>query len=152
MPKKGRVPEVLWRMFGNRARRLSNTIISLFPPSPTPYDMSVLLRSDDSSDYRKLLEQCFVVVSENVAPNPISCFSPESHWSQHQIVTRTIEMIISEHSVYSNVIASGYDKVSVSLHIFVFFFFINFLLYKSYIILYWFLVFIFACVRVCVTV
>ncbi|GMN39204.1 hypothetical protein TIFTF001_008433 [Ficus carica] len=53
---------------------------------------------------------CFAVVSEN-AP-PLRCLlPPESYcWSQHQIIVRTIEMIISEQSVSSNVISSGYDK------------------------------------------
>ncbi|XP_062107723.1 telomerase reverse transcriptase isoform X2 [Humulus lupulus] len=121
MPKKRtRVPEVLWRLFGSRARTLSNTIVSLHPsPTPTPSSsnadgMSFLLRPGDSSDYRKLLDRCFVVISENATKNTISRFSTESHWSQHQIVARTIEMIISDHSVTSNVICSGYDKYTQS--------------------------------------
>ncbi|KAM6546130.1 hypothetical protein CsatB_026866 [Cannabis sativa] len=117
MPKKRtRVPDVIWRLFGSRARTLSNTIVSLLPAS-TPTlsdDMSFLLRPGDSSDYRKLLDRCFVVISENTPKITISRFSPVSHWPQHQIVARTIEMIIFGHSVTSNVICSGYDKYTQS--------------------------------------
>ncbi|EXC16160.1 Telomerase reverse transcriptase [Morus notabilis] len=111
MTRKPRIPEVLWRLFQNRARTLSATIISLLSPSPA--DAASLLRPDDSSDYRDLLSRCFAVVSENAPPLPL--FSPhEFQWSQHQIVERTIEMIISEKSASSNVICSGYDKCNQS--------------------------------------
>ncbi|KAA8520248.1 hypothetical protein F0562_014504 [Nyssa sinensis] len=70
--------------------------------------MSFLLKPDDPSDYRKLLTQCFVVVSDN-AP-PLSAYHLDRRWSQHEIVRRTIETIICEMSKPSNLICSGYDK------------------------------------------
>ncbi|XP_058225242.1 telomerase reverse transcriptase isoform X3 [Rhododendron vialii] len=148
MARKRRVPEVLWRLFNSRARTLADTIISLIPPT-TPSAaaacrckgrgclgctgdgaISFLLRPDDPSDYRKLLYQCIVVVSDN-AP-PFSAFYPDRRWSQQEvspnpsvyywsytvalnwlssvIVKRTIEMIISEQPLSSNVLCSDYDK------------------------------------------
>ncbi|KAJ4710390.1 Telomerase reverse transcriptase [Melia azedarach] len=122
MGKKRRVPEVLWRLFRNRARSLAHTIMSLITQSPpskcrckgclvcvsTENDMSFLIQPDDPSDYRNLLHQCFVVVNDN-AP-PLSDLSLDNRWPQLQIVQRTIEMIISEQPVSSNTICSGYDK------------------------------------------
>ncbi|XP_054813299.1 telomerase reverse transcriptase [Prosopis cineraria] len=128
MPKKhSRVPEVLWRLFRNRARSLAETIVSLLPPPPpSPKDClckglhclgcstdpsSFLLRPDDPSDYRKLLTHCFVVVSDN-APS-FSLFIPHSRWSQNEIVRRTIEMMACGKqpvSAVSNVLCSGYTK------------------------------------------
>ncbi|CAL5339265.1 unnamed protein product [Camellia sinensis] len=96
--KRKRVPEVLWRLFHNRARTLADTVISLIPPSPPPAErrckgrrcigcsgqgyVSFLLRPDDPSEYRKLLTHCFVVVSDN-AP-PLSTFRPDCRWSQDE--------------------------------------------------------------------
>ncbi|KAL5543238.1 hypothetical protein UlMin_010948 [Ulmus minor] len=130
MPKKRKVPAVLWRLFRERACTLSTAIISLLPSPPSPGvecryckgrrrlccigadALSLLLRPTDPSDYRKLLNKCFVVVSQN-AP-PLLHFYPDSHWSQHQIVVRSIEMIFSEQSSSSNVICSGYDGYNQS--------------------------------------
>lgn len=98
--KKGRVPEVLWRLFHNRARTLSDTIKSLIPPPPPSAAhclcngrrclgcsganaMEFLLRPADPSDYRKLLKHCFVVVDEN-APS-LSVFEPHHRWSQIEV-------------------------------------------------------------------
>ncbi|XP_024175568.1 telomerase reverse transcriptase [Rosa chinensis] len=128
MMKKRRVPQVLWRLFHHRARTLAHTLTSLLPPhssSPNaqcrfckgrrclscctgPDAVSFLLRPDDPSDYRSLLDKCFVVVSEN-APG-ITRFSPESHWSQIEIVRAVIETTMLEQSMSSNVICNGYDK------------------------------------------
>ncbi|KAL7239924.1 hypothetical protein ACSBR2_005732 [Camellia fascicularis] len=121
--KRQRVPEVLWRLFHNRARTLADTVISLIPPSPPAAEcrckgrrclgcsgqgyMSFLLRPDDPSEYRKLLTHCFVVVSDN-AP-PLSTFRPDCRWSQDEIVKGTIEMIMRQHSPSSNVLCSDYD-------------------------------------------
>ena len=106
--KRRRVPEVLWRLFRKRSRSLACTIESLLPK---PSSMSSLVRDEkDSPQYRKLLNQCFLVLSEN-AP-PISRFNPHSRWSQSQIVRRTIEMLISEQPMSSNVICNAYDKAS----------------------------------------
>ncbi|KAH7862803.1 hypothetical protein Vadar_009797 [Vaccinium darrowii] len=123
MARKRRVPEVLWRMFNSRARTLADTIVALVPPS-TPSAcrckargclacsgdgaMSFLLRPEDPSDYRTLLNQCFVVVSDN-APT-LSAFYPDRRWSQREIVKRTIEMIINDLPSSSNVLCSDYDK------------------------------------------
>ncbi|KAK6933776.1 Telomerase ribonucleoprotein complex - RNA-binding domain [Dillenia turbinata] len=126
--RRRRVPEVIWRLYGDRARSLAETIISLIPPSSkgkcccrgsqkclacSDDAMSYLLRRDDPSSYSKLLRQCFVVVSQNAPPFP-SSYHRRSHWSQLQVVTRTIEMMISEEPKTPNVLCSGYDKISNS--------------------------------------
>ena len=104
--KRRRVPEVLWQLFHKRARSLACTIESLLPSS-----MSSLVRDEkDPPQYRKLLNQCFLVLSEN-AP-PLSRFNPHSRWSQSQIVRRTIEILIFEQPMSSNVICNAYDKAS----------------------------------------
>ncbi|CAK9139350.1 unnamed protein product [Ilex paraguariensis] len=142
--KKRRVPEVLWRLFHNRARPIADTIISLISLSSFECRckvrgclgcagdeaMSFLRRPDDPSDYHKLLTQCYVVVSDN-AP-PFSVFDPACRWSQLEmlsicvalqdqvavhtkIVRRSIEMIMREQPTSSNVICSGYDKATCHL-------------------------------------
>ncbi|KAJ7949160.1 Telomerase reverse transcriptase [Quillaja saponaria] len=124
MARKRRVPEVLWRLFHERARLLADTITSLLPPTPPSEKgcrckglqclgcsrevMSFLLRPDDPSDYRKLLTESFIVVSDN-AP-PISVFYPECHWPQFEIVKRTTELLMYEQPKGDNVLCSGYDK------------------------------------------
>ncbi|GFY92246.1 hypothetical protein Acr_08g0006420 [Actinidia rufa] len=125
MARKRRVPEVLWRIFHNRARTLADTIIYLIPQSPAEEcrckgrrclgcsgdgAMSFLLRPEDPPDYRKLLTQCFVVVSDDASP--LSVFYPDRRWSQYEIVKRTIETIIGEQPSASNVICCEYDKAS----------------------------------------
>lgn len=93
------IPKVLYKLFGNRARTLADTIISLIPPLPLTAvvkcrrckgrrclgccGISFLLRPKDSTDYYKLLNQCYVVVSDN-AP-PLSGFYPEKRWSQLEV-------------------------------------------------------------------
>ncbi|RVX02947.1 Telomerase reverse transcriptase [Vitis vinifera] len=93
--RKRRVPEILWRLFRHRARTLADTIVSLIPPLPHcgcngrrclgciggDAD-SYLLRPQDPCDYRKLLSECFVVVSYN-AP-PLSTIYLDRRWSQLQ--------------------------------------------------------------------
>ena len=104
--KRRRVLEVLWLLFHKRARSLACTIELLLPSL-----MSSLVRDEkDPPQYRKLLNQCFLVLSEN-AP-PLSRFNPHSRWSQSQIVQRTIEILISEQPMSSNVICNAYDKAS----------------------------------------
>ncbi|XP_061352944.1 telomerase reverse transcriptase [Gastrolobium bilobum] len=131
MPRRRRapVPDVLWRLFRDRARTLSDTIVSLLPPPPPSPDLcrckgrsclgcshdsrSFLLRPDDPSDYRKLLAKCFVVVSENAPSIPF--FIPHSNSPQDQIVKRTIElMLYRREPAYSNVLCSGYDRSKCS--------------------------------------
>ncbi|KAH9771487.1 Telomerase reverse transcriptase [Citrus sinensis] len=124
---KRRVPEVLWRLYRDRARSLSHAVTYLFtqtqlPPSNSNTsgaedDMSFLLKHNDPSDYRNLLNNCYIVINDNARPLP-SHFSLRNRWSQHQplsllclqIVKKTIEMIMSENPVSSNVISSAYDK------------------------------------------
>lgn len=111
---RGAVPEVLRRLFHNRARTLADTITSLSPLSDGGWSYSnsdFLLRPGDPRDYLNLLTRCFVVVSGN-APSLAKAFSycPPGVWSQHQIVTRTIEFMLCEQSPSSNVLCSNYDK------------------------------------------
>ncbi|KAK8469216.1 hypothetical protein PHAVU_005G021500 [Phaseolus vulgaris] len=123
---KRSVPGVLWRMFRHRARTLSDTVTSLLPPPPqlcrcngrrclgcTLDAKSFLLRPDDPSDYRKLLSQCYVVVSENAPSLPV--FVPLSGLSQNQVVKRTIEQMLHQRvPADSNVLCSGYDRSKCS--------------------------------------
>ncbi|KAI9168830.1 hypothetical protein LWI28_002543 [Acer negundo] len=125
MAKKRRVPEVLWRLFRDQPQTLAHTIISLMPQSSSSNlhrtgdvnPMSFLLRPDDPSDYRSLLDKCFVVVNDR-AP-PLLDFSPENRWSQKQIVARTIEMIMSEKPMSPNVICSGFDQAGDSVMVYI---------------------------------
>lgn len=112
------MPEVLRRLFHNRARTLADTITSLSPLSDGGWSYSnsdFLLRPGDPRDYLNLLTRCFVVVSGN-APSLAKAFSycPPGVWSQHQIVTRTIEFMLCEQSPSSNVLCSNYDKYNHS--------------------------------------
>ena len=117
---------MLWRLFRKRARSLASTIESLLPSS-----MSSLVRDEkDPPQYRKLLNQCFLVLSEN-AP-PLSHFNPHSRWSQSQIVQRTIEILISEHPMSSNVICNAYDKASFLSFFFSFFVLLTMLLLSTF--------------------
>ncbi|KAH6824527.1 hypothetical protein C2S53_010341 [Perilla frutescens var. hirtella] len=126
--KRKRVPEVLWRLFGRRARTLADTIIALIP-TPPPHTVaacrcegrrclsccggeeakpSFLVRSGDSSDYHTLLTGCFVVVSEHAPPVPV--YDPHCRWPQLEIVRRLIEIMLREQPSSSNLICSGYDR------------------------------------------
>ncbi|XP_055817841.1 telomerase reverse transcriptase isoform X2 [Solanum dulcamara] len=123
--KRRRVPEILWRLFGNRARTLGDTILSLIPLKTSANcqckgrrclgcvgenaSMSFLLRENDPDDYRKLLNQCFIVVSDQ-AP-PLRSYDPHCRWPHLELVRRTIEMTISEQCSSSNVISFDYDKM-----------------------------------------
>ncbi|KAK7323478.1 hypothetical protein VNO77_26952 [Canavalia gladiata] len=126
---KAPVPGVLWRMFRHRARTLSATIISLLPSPPLSLELcrcqgrcclgcsrdarSFLLRPDDPSDYHKLLEKCYVVVSKNAPSIPF--FMPHSGSPQDQIVKRTIELMLHQREpAFSNVLCSGYDRSKCS--------------------------------------
>nr|ACH81294.1 telomerase reverse transcriptase [Populus trichocarpa] len=102
---KGRVPEVLWRVFRYRARTLSNTVTSLIANPPSSF---VLFKADDPANYRKLLKDCYIVLSDN-AP-PVAHFNLENRWPQPLIVSRIIEFIITEQPLSNNVLCSGYDK------------------------------------------
>ncbi|KNA21576.1 hypothetical protein SOVF_041310 isoform B [Spinacia oleracea] len=123
--KKERVPNVLWRRFRDKAATLSKTIISIIPKTCNcsgkgkcircifgdgdEAAMSYLIRPNDSSDYRKLMNSCFVVVPENAPPlSPLLSFT--RNWSQLQIVERTIQAIFSKEVAPSNVICQGYQK------------------------------------------
>ncbi|KAG7555537.1 Telomerase ribonucleoprotein complex - RNA-binding domain [Arabidopsis suecica] len=129
MPRKPRrsVPEILWRLFGNRARNLNDAIVDLISrrniqpekcrcrgqgclgcSSDKP---AFLLRSDDPIHYRKLLHRCFVVLQEQTPP--LLDFSSTSWWSQREIVERIIEMKRSGCDC-QNVICARYDKYDQS--------------------------------------
>lgn len=97
MRKKRRVPEVLWRIFGHKARTLAETIESLLPPVDCRCQKRLclrccadggdsrflLLRPDDPRDYRELLSQCYVVVSEKESPE--YPFTNRWNWTQHEV-------------------------------------------------------------------
>ncbi|GMH15186.1 hypothetical protein Nepgr_017027 [Nepenthes gracilis] len=123
--KRKWIPEVLWRLFREKARTLADTIISLIPQECQCKNqskcmrcvfgiedalLSYLIRSEDPPDYHDLLNRCFVVVPENAPPLP-SDISPGNRWSQHQIVSRIIETLLAEQPGSSNVICNGYDKI-----------------------------------------
>ncbi|OWM83257.1 hypothetical protein CDL15_Pgr012738 [Punica granatum] len=136
MPKKQRVPEVLWRLFGGRARPLLQMIVSLLPPPPPlaaaicercarckwrrclgcscgvgeAEAASFLLRPDDPQDYRKLLSQCFVVVDDNVPPYS-GGYDVVIVRTQRQIVVNVIMKLRMENTPSANVICNGYDKL-----------------------------------------
>ncbi|KAF3647071.1 hypothetical protein FXO38_18833 [Capsicum annuum] len=123
--KRRRVPVVLWRLFHNRARTLLNTILSLIPLKTSANcrcrgrrcfgcvgeneAMSFLLREDDPDDYKKLLNRCFVVVSDQ-AP-PLRSYDTHCRWPHLELVRRTIEMTINEQCRSSNILSFGYDKI-----------------------------------------
>nr|XP_009765712.1 PREDICTED: telomerase reverse transcriptase isoform X2 [Nicotiana sylvestris] len=122
--KRPRVPPVLWRLFHNRARTLGHTILSLVPSKTSTNCLckgrqclgcvgengatSFLIREKDSDDYRKLLNKCFVVLSDSTPP--LHVYDPHCRWSHLELVRRTIEMTIIEQP--NNVICSGYAKMS----------------------------------------
>ncbi|KAG6397896.1 hypothetical protein SASPL_139346 [Salvia splendens] len=129
--KRKGAPEVLWRLFGDRARTLGDTILALSPPPATgggggDEATSFLVRSTDDLEYRKFLSETFVVVSDDAPPPPP--FDHRCRWSLlqsveigeldsyvwFQLVRRTIEIIMSEsRQASSNLISFSYDKVSV---------------------------------------
>ncbi|XP_019239200.1 PREDICTED: telomerase reverse transcriptase isoform X2 [Nicotiana attenuata] len=122
--KRRRVPPVLWRLFHNRARTLGDTILSLVPSKTSANCLckgrqclgcvgengatSFLIREKDPDNYRKLLNKCFVVLSDSTPP--LRVYDPHCRWSHLELVRRTIEMTIIEQP--SNVICFGYDKMS----------------------------------------
>ncbi|CAI9103096.1 OLC1v1001530C2 [Oldenlandia corymbosa var. corymbosa] len=125
--KRKQIPEVLWRLFHKNARTLSDTVMSLLPSPPRAVAdcqcegrrclgctgdkaMAYLIRPKDPADYRKLLNQCFVVIPDQ-AP-PFTSFDPHNRWSQLETVRRTIEMISREQPSSSNVLCIGYDKTN----------------------------------------
>ncbi|CAI0419754.1 unnamed protein product [Linum tenue] len=126
-----RVPEVLRRLYGTRVKTLATSILSLIshptassPPSCScigsrPFGcllctagesaLPFLLRPNDPSEYRELLNFSYVVFSDN-AP-PLRDFRTDNYWSQHKIVQRVIEAVLKQQKRASgNVICVGYDK------------------------------------------
>lgn len=97
--KRRSVPEILWRLFGNRARTLGDTIISLISLRISANcqckgrrclgcigendAMSFLLRENDPDEYRKLLKQCFIVVSDQAAP--LWAYDPHCRWPHLEV-------------------------------------------------------------------
>ncbi|KAK4743956.1 hypothetical protein SAY87_010268 [Trapa incisa] len=135
--KKKKVPEILWRLFGERARPLIRIILSLLPP-PSPFPAlkscewckgrhclncssrqgeaaaaAFLCKSDDPPDYRKLLHQCFVVFDDN-APSYSGGFNVFSFRTQREIVAVVITTVQRENRSSGNVICNGYDKLDRS--------------------------------------
>ncbi|CAN1344024.1 Telomerase reverse transcriptase [Linum perenne] len=134
--RKPRIPQVIRKLYGKRVLNLANTLVSLIPnpASLSPPSCScigsrpsgclqcttgeraklLLLRPDDPSDYRKLLNSCYVVIDEN-AP-PLGHFRTDNRWGQIKIVRRVIESLTIEQKMPDggNVICSGYDKLTRS--------------------------------------
>ncbi|KAF5736435.1 telomerase reverse transcriptase-like [Tripterygium wilfordii] len=126
--RRRKAPEVLWRLFNDRARTLAETIISMVPhPPPSPQSclckgrgclqccqdaMSFLLKPGDHPEYRRILNRCFIVINRNAPPT--GPFYPQSRWPQNEIVPRVIEMMLHEEPMSSNVICSGYNKYNRS--------------------------------------
>ncbi|KAH9771494.1 Telomerase reverse transcriptase [Citrus sinensis] len=106
---KRRVPEVLWRLYRDRARSLSHAVTYLFtqtqlPPSNSNTsgaedDMSFLLKHNDPSDYRNLLNNCYIVINDNARPLP-SHFSLRNRWSQHQVGDDLMVYLLKHSSIF----------------------------------------------------
>ncbi|KAH9706957.1 Telomerase reverse transcriptase [Citrus sinensis] len=106
---KRRVPEVLWRLYRDRARSLSHTVTYLFtqtqlPPSNSNTsgaedDMSFLLKHNDPTDYRNLLNNCYIVINDNARPLP-SHFSLRNRWSQHQVGDDLMVYLLKHSSIF----------------------------------------------------
>ncbi|CAJ2644128.1 unnamed protein product [Trifolium pratense] len=121
-PRKQQIPGVLWRVYHHRARTLSETIISLIPSPPrspcfcngqgclgcSSDAMSFLLRPNDPSDYRQMLQNTYAVISEHA--RPLRFFVPYSHCPQKEIVKSTIELMMYKGDTASNVLCAGYDR------------------------------------------
>ncbi|XWS08227.1 hypothetical protein CRYUN_Cryun41cG0061600 [Craigia yunnanensis] len=120
-----KAPKILWKIFKDKARSIATAISFIIPPLPECFPatcrcegrsciqccedaMSFLIRPDDPLDYKKLLDDCFVVVNENA---PFFEFYPDQRWSQKQIVTRVIEMMMSKRPKSCNLLCTGYNKV-----------------------------------------
>ncbi|CAA7389366.1 unnamed protein product [Spirodela intermedia] len=124
--KRHRIPEVLRRTFGDRARTLGETILSLSPkPPPKQVEClcrgrgcvrcggsSFLLRQEDGPDYRQLLNRCFCVVSPGAPELTDLCYRGE--WTQRLIVRYTVESLIGRSHSYDNVLREGYDEIGES--------------------------------------
>ncbi|KAK0575118.1 hypothetical protein LWI29_034268 [Acer saccharum] len=72
--------------------------------------MSFLLRPDDPSDYRSLLDNCFVVVNDR-AP-PLLDFSPENRWSQKQVGDSVMVYILKYTSIFLPVSPKKHHQVA----------------------------------------
>ncbi|KAI7745599.1 hypothetical protein M8C21_024034 [Ambrosia artemisiifolia] len=107
---KRRVPEVLWKVFGKRAQRLGEALLSLIPCG----SMSFLLRQDDPSDYRTLLNHCFIVFSHTSTPPPFHYHyhspPPPPRYTQIQLVSKTIQILLSDDPSTNNLICTAYNK------------------------------------------
>lgn len=127
MKKKHCTPEILGRIFGDRAQPLLRKIISLLTPPQAVSEcckwcsdnrclncsvasgeaeaVSFLLRTEDPLDYRNLLSDCFIVVEED-APRIDGC-CPLNPWEWTQRVVRvSLLPIIFLYFGYSSVRSS----------------------------------------------
>ncbi|EPS63703.1 hypothetical protein M569_11082, partial [Genlisea aurea] len=121
-----RVPDVLWRLFGDRAQPLADAIIALIHAPDADAGgcfcerrgclycsgsnaMSYLVRPSDTAEYRKLLTKCFLVVSEDAPPVP-GLHTCCTRWSQREVVRRSIEKILATEPSSRNLICRNYDK------------------------------------------
>ncbi|CAO2830156.1 unnamed protein product [Amaranthus hypochondriacus] len=127
--KRGRVPNVLWTPFKDKAATLSKTIISLIPRNCNCSSngkclrcvfgngdeaaLAFLIRPNDPSDFILFMNTCFVVIPDDAPPlSPLFGFT--RHWSQIQIVERSILASFDKEMESSNVICHGYQKFKLN--------------------------------------
>ncbi|MQM22071.1 hypothetical protein Taro_055119, partial [Colocasia esculenta] len=120
--KRPRPPEVLRRVFGDRVRSLGETLLALLShPLPSPEKCrcrgrgclvcggpAFLLRCEDGSDYRRLLNRCFCVISA-VAPE-LTDFQYSGEGAQRLIVRNTLDSLMGTSQSFNNVLCEGYDE------------------------------------------
>ncbi|XP_078182261.1 telomerase reverse transcriptase-like [Carex rostrata] len=116
--KKGSVHPILRSAYGNRARNLKDTILSLLPPSPQSCHCDStgclrcrgadhLLCQGDSTTYRHLISYAQCALSSD-APAPPAVYSVPQR-SQRQIVRNTMELMKRNRSSNSNLLCKSYD-------------------------------------------
>ncbi|KAF3332749.1 telomerase reverse transcriptase catalytic subunit [Carex littledalei] len=121
-PKKGSVHPILRSAYGDRARNLKDTILSLLPPPPHSCHCDStatgclrcrgadhLLCQGDPTAYRHLISYAQCAVSSD-APAPPAVYSVPKR-SQRQIVTNTMELMKRNRSSNSNLLCKSYDMI-----------------------------------------
>ncbi|KAJ1686820.1 hypothetical protein LUZ63_018210 [Rhynchospora breviuscula] len=120
---KGFVHPVLRTLYGDRARNLKDTILSLLPPSPDRDRCQCggigclrcrgadhLLCQGDPTTYRHLITYTQCAVSSDAPAPPVVCSVRQL--SQRQIVNNTLELMKRNWSCKDNLLCKSYDKHS----------------------------------------